>query len=91
MLAADGRECVDLFRAHAHAIDAVVLDYAMPGMTCEETLRELLALRPDVSVVLSSGYGEEEMTELLSEQPLASFIHKPYRFSSLLSKLEEIL
>jgi len=90
LLAADGSECVELFREHAEKINAVVLDYAMPGMTGDETLRELLKIRSDVSVVLSSGYGEEDVQEHLATQPYAGFIQKPYRFATLISKLEEL-
>lgn len=51
--AASGEEAVQV--AVTHAVDAVLLDYSMPGMSAEETLRRLRQLRPALPIVSHSG------------------------------------
>jgi nitrogen-specific signal transduction histidine kinase/ActR/RegA family two-component response regulator len=91
VLAGDGREGVETFRNRAKEIDAVVLDLSMPEMSGEEVFRELRALRPDVQVLLSSGYSQEEAVTRLAGEGLAGFIAKPFRASTLLSSVREVL
>src|SRR5262249_17438532 len=55
LLAANGREGIDLLIAHPD-IAAVVLDLAMPIMTGDQALPELRQLQPELPVILSSGY-----------------------------------
>ena len=74
----DGRECVRVFRTRADDVCLVLLDMTMPHMGGEETFRELRRIRPDVRVVLSSGYNEQEATSSFAGKGLAGFIQKPY-------------
>lgn len=46
-------------------------------------------IRPDVKVVLSSGYNESEADSRFSCKGLAGFIHKPYRPTALVAKFHE--
>jgi CheY-like chemotaxis protein len=52
--ALDGTEGIELFARHP--IDAVVLDYAMPGMNGAEVALRLRELRPEVPILLLSAY-----------------------------------
>ena len=63
----------------------------MPRMGGAETFLEMKKLRPDLPVLLSSGYNEDEATSHFSGKGLAGFIQKPYKPSALLEKLSEIL
>jgi len=81
--ACDGVEAVDAFRAGKESISLVLLDLAMPRMDGWETLAALRRLRPDIPVVIASGYDEAQaMQGLRAEQPQA-FLHKPYRIADL--------
>jgi PAS domain S-box-containing protein len=91
LTAADGCEAVEVFAAHAAEIDAVLLDMTMPRMGGEETFRELRRIRPDVRVVLSSGYGEQEAAERFAGAGLGAFIQKPYQPQSLVETLRRVL
>ena len=62
LTAGGGREAIRLFREHRHEVRCVLLDLTMPDLDGAETFRELRRIRPDVRVVLSSGYGEEAAT-----------------------------
>jgi CheY-like chemotaxis protein len=91
LLAGNGREGVETFREHASEIDAVVLDLSMPEMSGEEVFRKVRTLRPDVRVLLASGYSREEAVTRLAGEGLAGFIAKPFRASSLLASVREVL
>jgi CheY-like chemotaxis protein len=89
--AADGREAIELFRAHASEVVCVLLDLAMPRMDGEETFRELFRIQPAVRVVLASGYSDQEIAQRFQNAGLAGFIEKPYRVETLIAKLREVL
>jgi PAS domain S-box-containing protein len=89
--AGDGREALNLFRAHASEIVCVLLDLAMPHMDGQETFRELRLIQPDVRVVLATGYSDQEVAKRFSNAGLNGFIAKPYRLESLGAKLREVL
>jgi signal transduction histidine kinase len=72
-----GRAALDALAAEA-ALDAVVLDLAMPDVAGPEVLAAIRESRPDLPVVLVSGYGEEVARAQLSEEPNTFFLHKPY-------------
>ena len=83
LIAADGEEALDCFRVHADEITVVLLDLSMPHMDGEETFRELRRLKPDVRVVMSSGYNQQDVTQRFAGKGLAGFIQKPYRMALL--------
>jgi PAS domain S-box-containing protein len=90
-VAEDGDRGLDLFRRHRDAIDCILLDATMPGLSGEETLKLLKACRPEVPVVLSSGFGETEMLRRFAGKGLAGFIQKPYKTAAILKKVKEVI
>ncbi|MCP5046199.1 MAG: response regulator [bacterium] len=91
LTAADGGEAVEVFRRYSSRIDCVLLDLTMPNMDGVEAFGEIQALRPDVKVILCSGYSKKEATKSFTGKGLAGFLKKPYSGSSLKKKLEEVL
>jgi two-component system cell cycle sensor histidine kinase/response regulator CckA len=88
--AEDGLQAVEIFREHAEEITCVILDLTMKRMGGEEAYAELLKRQPDVRVVISSGYAEQELRERFAGRHLAGFIQKPYRMADLRRLLREI-
>ena len=80
--AADGREGVAAFKQNPD-IAFVILDLTMPHMDGEQCFRVLKQLNPNVKVIISSGYNEQEVTERFVSKGLAGFIQKPYKLSVL--------
>jgi CheY-like chemotaxis protein len=78
----DGREALKLFKNNP-AINLVILDLTMPHMDGEQCFRELRQIRPDIKVIISSGYNEQEVTQKFVGKGLAGFIQKPYKLSVL--------
>ncbi len=86
VVAADGRAGLDRLR-ETPEISLVLLDLTMPVMSGEETLREIKQLRPDLPIVLSSGYTEAEALRRFEGMGLAGFLQKPYTAERLAQKV----
>lgn len=81
--ASDGPEAIALFERRLREITCVLLDLTMPRMNGWQTLAALRQLRPDIPVILCSGYDQAQvMSEKQPEQPQV-FLHKPYRMAEL--------
>jgi PAS domain S-box-containing protein len=91
LTAADGREAVEIFKTRGAEIRGVLLDLTMPHMDGAETFQALRALRPDLKVILSSGYTEQDISTRFAGLGLTGFIQKPYQHGALASKLREVL
>jgi CheY-like chemotaxis protein len=89
--AADGSRGVELLREHCQSIRLVLLDLSMPGVSGEETMREIRKIRPDVPVVLSSGYSEAYALRGFEDQMLAGFLQKPYTGRTLALRVREAI
>ncbi len=89
--ALDGKEAVEAFQKHADEIDCVILDLTMPRMDGIATFKALKQIRPDVKIILSSGYSKKEVAERFTGKGLAGFIQKPYRYQQLRKELERVL
>ncbi len=85
----DGRKAVEIFKSR-NDIAFVILDLTMPHMDGEQCFRELRRIRPDVKVIMSSGYNEHEVTQKFIGKGLAGFIQKPYRLSTLQEAIRTI-
>jgi PAS domain S-box-containing protein len=86
----DGLEAVEIFKSNPD-ISFVILDLTMPHMDGEQCFRELQKLNPDVKVIISSGYNEQEVTQKFIGKGLAGFIQKPYRLSMLREVIRKLL
>jgi len=91
LTAADGREAVAIFRRHAPTVRAVLLDLTMPKMDGAATARELRQIRPDVRIVLTSGYTAEEATRQFTDRDLAGFLQKPYGLKDVIAAVRGAL
>ena len=75
--AQSGFECLDMFRASPRRFDLVLLDLSMPLMDGEETFQRLRALRPEVRVMLCTGFVQQERLNHMLDSGLCGFIQKP--------------
>jgi PAS domain S-box-containing protein len=91
LLAEEGERGVEEFRGAADEILCVVLDLMMPVLSGEETLPRLKALRPDVPIILSSGFSETEAIRRFAGKGLAGFIQKPYKPAELAEKVKNVI
>jgi PAS domain S-box-containing protein len=73
----DSRQALELFRADPAAFDAVVTDQTMPGLSGTDLSRELLAIRPDLPIVLVTGFSESLSKERAKALGIRDFLLKP--------------
>lgn len=77
--AMNGLEAMEIYRQRQQDIDLVILDMAMPKLSGPDTLRQMRALNPSVSVLISSGYCSDEDLQAVKHEGAVGFIAKPYR------------
>jgi len=65
------------FRAEPKRFDLVLTDEAMPDLTGTEFAREVLQLRPEISILLMSGYGDTQLSERAQAAGVIDVIRKP--------------
>ena len=82
---------LERFRAQADAIVCVLLDMTLPHLDGAETFRQLRKLRPDVRVILMSGYSEHDATVRFAGKGIAGFLQKPFRPQELVTMLQRVL
>jgi CheY-like chemotaxis protein len=89
--AQSGFECLDLFRKQPHHFDLILLDLSMPFMDGEETFGRLRAIRPDVVVLLSTGFIAQERLDRMLAAGMAGFLRKPHRPDELVAHVRSVL
>jgi PAS domain S-box-containing protein len=84
----------DALRAFLDApddFDVVVTDFTMPGTTGVELAREIRTRRPDIAIVLVTGYSDGVTRETVLAEGIRAFIMKPYRAEKLAHSIREAL
>jgi two-component system, cell cycle sensor histidine kinase and response regulator CckA len=89
--AAQGAEALTYFREHQPRIVALVVDMRMPFMSGEEVVRAVRQLSPDMPALLTSGYHDQDLGDLLGQRAPTQFIQKPFTSEILLSSLSSLL
>jgi len=87
----DSKNGVIFFKNNHKDINAVILDFSMPGNTGREVLMELMKIDSDVKVLLSSGFGLDDRTSPLLDLGVKAFLKKPYNFEQLIDTLDKVL
>jgi len=87
LTAGDGREAVEVFREHADFVTVVLLDMTMPVMNGAEAFALIRAIRPEVPIVVSTGYSEVATREMFNKGTTVGFVHKPYTAERLCERI----
>ncbi len=91
LTAASGEEALAHFRREGDSISVVLLDQVMPDMDGVAIFKELRKIRPDIKVLLASGFSQYEVSERFRGLGLNGFIPKPYTMKNLTAELTRVL
>jgi PAS domain S-box-containing protein len=89
--AADGLEAIDLINDPACTIDAVLLDFNMPGATGLDVLRAITSRRPNLKVLVLSGHLTQAVKAEFEGLGQKDFVNKPYTLDELGRRLRNLL
>ncbi len=90
LIAEDGDDAIEAVKANPD-INLVILDIIMKRMNGKETYVELKKLKPEIKVLVSSGYDEDSPVRDILDMGAEGFIQKPYNLDELLSRVNSIL
>lgn len=91
LVASGGEKAIEIYSTNPDAIDLVVLDMIMPGMSGGETFDRLKEINPGLRVLLSSGYSMNDQAKEILARGCDGFLQKPFNLKNLSEKLREIL
>jgi len=87
----DSLETVKEFKKNSEIYDLVITDQTMPYMTGVELAREILTIRPDIPIILCTGYSETISQEKAKEIGIKDFIMKPLTMTTIASSIRKFL
>jgi two-component system cell cycle sensor histidine kinase/response regulator CckA len=90
--AASGEAALEILRERKEGVDLVISDVIMPGIDGPTLVKTLRVERPELRIILISGYAEDAFRKELSRdgQDLA-FLPKPFSLKQLISKVKEVI
>jgi two-component system, cell cycle sensor histidine kinase and response regulator CckA len=83
VLATNGTEAVEHFKANPDQIDLAILDVVMPGLSGPDAYSEMSVIRPNLGVVFATGYTAEAASLASLVEKGATVLQKPYSAKSL--------
>lgn len=91
LAAADGRAALALAAAHDGAIELLLTDMILPGMSGSTIAERLGKDRPGLKVLYISGYSQEAVASNGKISSGTAFLSKPFRLDALLHKVRDLL
>lgn len=82
---------LEYFKAHPDYFDLIVTDQIMPGITGVEIAQSILELRPDLPVLLITGYSEKISAENAESFGLSGFFPKPINENLFLDRINNLI
>ena len=84
-------EALELFRANPDQFDLVITDMTMPKMTGDMLVKEILKIRPDMPIILSTGFNEKIDEEKAKQIGIRQYIEKPLNRRILAKVVRDVL
>jgi PAS domain S-box-containing protein len=84
-------EALQAFQAHPDKFDLVITDQTMPRMTGGELAREILTIRPDLPIILCTGFSESITAEKARDIGIKAFVMKPLVIQELAKTIRRVL
>ena len=89
--ARNGHEAMDILAQQADDIDIVILDLILPGMDGGKIFDRIRELKPEIPVMLSSGYALDGQAAGIMAKGCNGFIQKPFNIAELSQQVRSVL
>ncbi|MDA0261715.1 MAG: response regulator [Proteobacteria bacterium] len=89
--AESGEEALEILANAGTEVDLILSDVMMPTVDGPALLREVRAQRPEIKVIMISGYGESILQGVLDQHEGVLFLPKPFTLDELIAKVEVAL
>ena len=84
-------EALNLFRIKPEQYDLIITDMAMPQMTGDKLIKEILTVRPDMPIILCTGFSEKIDEESAKKMGIRQYIEKPLDKQNLAVTIRQVL
>jgi len=91
LLAETGKEAVNIAKSFDADIDLAILDILLPDLPAKKVYRDIMEARPDLKVIVCSGYAIDGPPQEILDAGAQDFIQKPFSYATLSEKLKEVL
>jgi PAS domain S-box-containing protein len=85
------KKALEIFQASPDSFDLVITDQTMPGLTGLELASKILKIRPDIPVIICTGYSSTIPAKKSKEIGVEKIIKKPVRINDLAKDIREVL
>jgi signal transduction histidine kinase/PAS domain-containing protein/ActR/RegA family two-component response regulator len=82
---------LDLFRARPHDFDLIITDLTMPDLSGDELAMALIKIRPDIPIILCTGYSQQICEETARQIGIKAFAYKPIAKADFAKTIRNIL
>jgi CheY-like chemotaxis protein len=89
--AVDSAEALEVFIRDPMAFDIVITDETMPKLTGSQLARRMLQLRPELPIILCSGFSQRISSDQARELGISAFLHKPVGIRDLANSVDAAL
>ena len=89
--AISGKQAVDIIKTYDEHIDLAILDIILPDMDGKTIYHIMKEFRPDMNVILCSGYSCDGPAQEILNAGAQLFIQKPFSMRGLAEKVKEVL
>jgi DNA-binding response OmpR family regulator len=89
--AATARAALNHAGNNSAQFEFAVVDFGLPDCPGEELIADLKALRPDLPIIVASGYAETMLRSLIKAGGRFAFLNKPYDIASLQAAIDDVM
>jgi CheY-like chemotaxis protein len=84
-------EALELFRSNPDEFDLVISDMTMPQMTGDKLAKKLMEIRPDIPIIISTGFSEKMDENKANAMGIRAFVLKPLIMRTLAVTVRKVL
>lgn len=84
-------DAIEAFRSNSRKYDLIISDVTMPKMTGDEMARQMKAIRPDIPIILCSGFSDRLHAQTMEAIGISAVLMKPVIYADLAHTIRKVL